>query len=171
LKRSLVEPSTTHQFIRPILPVKLTLLLTVLAIVAALALANSGSVSHTLRIEIQPTMMLEVGNTWETHSTSSTQSGGTLATASTTYGVTCIVENTLIQATLAAPFPEGTTVMLRMQTAIGTSLGWVELRQGLAATLVSGAKGCERNVVEMKLMVPVGVQVNDAPVGIVYMIN
>ena len=145
--------------------------LAMLVILAGLASADSASVSHGVRIEILPIKLLEVQDNWETHNISPTQSGGTLATATTTYGVTCIVENTMIQATLATPLPDGAVVKLRMQTTIGASLGWVRLGQGMTANLVSGARGAEYNVVEMELMVPAGVAVNSVPINISYMIN
>ena len=171
MKRTTIEQSTVPQISSPATRARLVLLVAILAIVAGAASANSDSVSHDITIEIQPIKMLEVKNNWETHSLSPTRSGGTLATASTTYGVTCIVENTMIQATLTAPLPEGAVVKLRMQTTIGTSLGWVELGEGMPANLVSGARGAEYNVVEMEFTVPAGVAVNSAPISIVYMID
>ncbi|MCK4514509.1 MAG: hypothetical protein KAU31_04580 [Spirochaetaceae bacterium] len=150
---------------------KLTLFLAMLVVVVGVASADSASVSHGVRIEILPIKMLEVHDNWETHSLLPTHSGATLARATTTYGVTCIVENTMIRATLVTPLPEGVVVKLRMQTTIGISLGWVQLGQGTAVNLVSGARGAEYNAVEMELTAPAGVAVNSVPINIAYMIN
>ncbi len=150
---------------------KPTLFFAMLVIVAGAASADSAAVSHGVSIEIAPVKMLEVHDNWETHSLSPTRSGGTVATATATYGVTCIVENTMIQATLGTPLPKGVVVKLRMQTTIGASLGWVQLGEGLAANLVFGARGAEYNVVELELTVPAGVAVNSVPINIAYTID
>ena len=170
MKRNTNEQSTVPQISCVAPPVKRVLFLAMLLIVAGAAFADA-TVSHGVRIEIQPIKLLEVKNNWETHTLAPTRSGGTAATASTSYGVTCIVENAMIGATLTAPLPEGAVVKLRMRTTIGTSLGWVELREGMPANLVSGPRGAEYNVVEMEFTVHAGVAVNSAPISIVFGIN
>ena len=147
------------------------LAIALLTIICAAAGADAASVSHEIGIVILPIKMLEVKSNWRTDSVSTTESGATLATATTTYGVTSTVENTMIQATLASPLPEGAVVKLRMRTGIGTSLGWVELNGGMLANLVSGARGAEYNVVEMEVTIPAGTPVNSAPIIIAYLID
>ncbi|MCK4514267.1 MAG: hypothetical protein KAU31_03365 [Spirochaetaceae bacterium] len=171
MKRTTIEQPAVSQTKSRGTRAKLMLLLVMLAIVTGVASADLATASHEVSIVIPPIKMLEVKNNWETQSVSPTQSGGTLATATATYGVTSTVENTMIRATLATQLPEGVVVKLRMQTTIGTTPGWVELREGMPANLVFGARGAEYNVVEMELIVPAGVAVNSVPISIVYMID
>lgn len=64
---------------------KLIWFLAMILVVAGAASADSDTVSHAVTIEILPVKMLEIHDDWKTHSLSQTESGGTLATATTTY--------------------------------------------------------------------------------------
>ena len=148
-----------------------SLAIALLTLLAGVAAADSSTTSHGMIIEIPRIMMLEVRSNWTTDTVSTSESGATVATASTTYGVTSTVEHAVIQATLESSLPHGVVARIRMQTEIGRSTGWVQLREGMPVDLVSDARGNEYNVAEMQLSVPAGMSISSVPLSIAYGIN
>ena len=142
-----------------------------LATAAGFSLADTATVSNDVRIKITPITMLEVKNAWKTTGVITTESGWTIASASTSYGVTSTVPTAVIQVTLIEELPEGVILKVRMQSGIGASHGWVELRGGLSVNLVSSVRGAEYNVAEMELIVPEGVSIDTVPIWIAYTIS
>ena len=142
-----------------------------LILLSGMAVADSASTSMDIRIVIPPIKMLGVSGDWDVVGSVPAAGGGTLVSATGSYGVTCVPHDTTIWAQLEQSLPPGARVSVLMHSSVGVGLGWTELSSTYSASLVFNPKGAEFNTVEMRIAVPVGMDVSDLPIEIVYWID
>ena len=103
---------------------------------------------------ITPIIMLQVDQYWEMLEQKLNDSGDSVIKATARYGVTCIVDDNVIQAKLNCTLPHGTVVRIFMDSNIGRSLNWVALNGSNPSDIVLNVKGAEYNTANLEIIVP-----------------
>lgn len=139
-----------------------------LAAVAALANGHQNTATQRITIRIDPVQVFAAASDWHTISEQIGETGDTVVTAHTSYGITTNVEGTVIMAMLGAAPPSGVTVELLLESSIGQSLGWVDLDFVALSPLVTGVKGNEFNTAFVRFTVPAGMPTEGMQIPIYY---
>jgi hypothetical protein len=117
--------------------------------IVALAQSNS-SVSQRLTVEVRPITQIAVsGNPGPMFITDLGSGSGVLSASdnSTKYSMLTNLENMKIVASINGPMPQGTKLMVKMETSAGQSNGFVDVSNAsLPVDVVTGiSKGSDRN--------------------------
>jgi hypothetical protein len=133
--------------------VRTRVFLAVILLVGSIASAGAeeSSVSHDIRIRVEPVLMLDVDPHWSVQTQQENQDGGRTVEFVADYGVTCNVPGSVIWADLSSSIPEGVRVAVRMESAVGTSTGWRAIRGCSSVPLVHEPRGNEHSSVAVRV--------------------
>jgi hypothetical protein len=120
---------------------------------AGVAYSASDSVAHEIEVGVGRVSMLEVQKDWQVRSTSVRDDGAREVHLATSYGVTCNVPDSTIQAHLASQLPTGVDVQVRMNSNVGTSEGWRDLSGDSPVVVARDPRGAEYGEVEVVVLV------------------
>jgi hypothetical protein len=138
-----------NSYLRPV-EMKSFLAIAGLMVFTVSTLSAQATASQSLLLEVKPVSKIAVSGNPGALVISDAIAGGDLVSVSdnsTTYSLLTNLENMKIVASISARMPEGTWLMIRLESSRGTSMGTVDLSNALTPVdVVTGvSKGTEQN--------------------------
>jgi hypothetical protein len=127
-----------------------SILLAIALLLPVVTLAQSSTVTQSVTIEVKPITKIAVsGNPGPLFVTEMEGGAGVLSVSdnSTRYSMLTNLENMKIVASINGPMPQGTKLMLKLETSVGQSNGFVDVSNASTPVDVVTAinKGSDRN--------------------------